>query len=658
MRDNRRKRLLWTWLAGSGLGLLAVVLALALAAGTSVADPGYNPTADASLSNNNADANADVTTNFNVRAGDYNYSAMVAYTPADFYVAGSGDAPIGAKVGTLHAVVTLGLLNQPCGTPMPVDIDLYHCSTNTANTVSFDDQFIDYDANGLPDGCDKYPVFLKTLFPGKTPHARMWGMATVAGLSVSMNIPVFEPGTSLPGVPAAAGYPLVTVLNDPTAPTAPSAITDFCAPLATDIVVWGLSKDNPGTAANESGAKVRANPECGGTYTFSWWTASLRDADGDGLDNSLDTCPFDPNTGVDDNGNGIDDACDTSGLKSTDVDNDGYSNRGDNCPQVANADQQDTDDDDIGDLCDIAGASGIGKGPNTPDGTPVVRTLTKDVNISGPVCVTPTPVEGTPTPGEGTPTPGVAITLATGASAGDTQIVVTDVSGLAVGDLIRIGSGATAEECTITAIDGTTLTLDCTLEFDHAAGEPVEKVSVEPTPTEEPTEFCPPVFPGLYNGRVLIEGVPAASGYQVTASIDGVQWSSTLVSGGRYAMDIPDHMPSTAPCFEGGTIDFAVNGMPCEPSPTWSAGINNVDLSCAPAPPPETPTPETPTPPVTPPATPPATPTVTPVKPPPSGAGGLSGSGPGLPVWGFALAGWAGLSIVAGLGTLLAAKRG
>jgi len=175
-------------------------------------------------------------------------------------------------------------------------------------------------------------------------------------------------------------------------------------------------------------------------------------------------------------------------------------------------------------------------------------------------------------------------------------------------------------------------------------------VAETPTPTEE-AEYCSPVFPGTYNGLVRIDSQPAASGYEVTASIGGVPWGSALVSGGRYAMDIPDHMPTELPCFEGGTITFELNGMTCTASPDadWASGIHNVDLSCAAAPP-VTPTPE-----VTPTLTP--MPTITPTTVPPTGAGGLSGSGPGLPVWAMALAGWAGLTIIAGLGTLVAAKR-
>jgi hypothetical protein len=92
--------------------------------------------------------------------------------------------------------------------------------------------------------------------------------------------------------------------------------------------------------------------------------------------------------------------------------------------------------------------------------------------------------------------------------------------------------------------------------------------------------------------------------------------------------------------------------MTCTPTEDWASGIHNVDLSCAPAAPPVTPT----TPEVTP-TPPPATPPVTPTALPPSGAGGLSGSSPGLPLWAMVLAGCVGLMTVAGLGTLVTVKR-
>jgi hypothetical protein len=94
----------------------------------------------------------------------------------------------------------------------------------------------------------------------------------------------------------------------------------------------------------------------------------MRDADGDGIENDLDTCPFDVNEGDprvpgsgDDDNDGIDNVCDPEpDVANTDQDGDVYLNRGDNCPLVANHDNADADGDDIGDACD--------PNPDTPNG--------------------------------------------------------------------------------------------------------------------------------------------------------------------------------------------------------------------------------------------------------------------------------------------------
>jgi thrombospondin 2/3/4/5 len=110
-----------------------------------------------------------------------------------------------------------------------------------------------------------------------------------------------------------------------------------------------------------------------GTYPFSVFTVGQRDADNDGYQNSLDTCPLVPNAGNptipdngDSDGDGLDSVCDpnddpaNAGAK-LDEDGDGYLNRQDNCPLVANGrdqtdeagrNQQDPDLDSIGTACD------------------------------------------------------------------------------------------------------------------------------------------------------------------------------------------------------------------------------------------------------------------------------------------------------------------
>jgi len=78
------------------------------------------------------------------------------------------------------------------------------------------------------------------------------------------------------------------------------------------------------------------------------------DADGDGICAGADNCALVPNPDqADGDGDGIGDACDECpGSPGGDSDGDGICDDGDNCPVVENADQTDTDGDGLGDLCD------------------------------------------------------------------------------------------------------------------------------------------------------------------------------------------------------------------------------------------------------------------------------------------------------------------
>jgi hypothetical protein len=75
------------------------------------------------------------------------------------------------------------------------------------------------------------------------------------------------------------------------------------------------------------------------------------DADGDGVNDDADLCPFTPNLRQDDDDeDGAGDVCDA--CPAADVDGDGVPDGEDNCPTVANGSQRDRDQDDVGDACD------------------------------------------------------------------------------------------------------------------------------------------------------------------------------------------------------------------------------------------------------------------------------------------------------------------
>jgi hypothetical protein len=218
----------------------------------------------------------------------------------------------------------------------------------------------------------------------------------VAGVPVLLQFLVFEPGThisdDLPDDPN-LGYPSVTLLQnagDPDANPEPGPITDFCTPLTSHNISFGVSEDNVRETPDidESGYPVNINPK-DASITFTTVGVGQRDADLDGLENSLDTCPFDANIGDpripydgDLDFDGLDAACDpnddpeTQGTKS-DQDDDGYQNRQDNCPLAANGEdstnQNDEDEDQIGDACDT--------NPDQPDGELLFEQLTKDITV-------------------------------------------------------------------------------------------------------------------------------------------------------------------------------------------------------------------------------------------------------------------------------------
>jgi hypothetical protein len=112
-----------------------------------------------------------------------------------------------------------------------------------------------------------------------------------------------------------------------------------------------------------------AEPTCMPSREGEYSGINSQDSDGDGINDDEDNCPlvFNPirpmdngvQSDIDNDNQG--DECDPCPLDAdtsnctfdpSDIDNDGYSNVSDNCPYDANPNQEDSDGDEIGDLCD------------------------------------------------------------------------------------------------------------------------------------------------------------------------------------------------------------------------------------------------------------------------------------------------------------------
>ena len=472
---------------------------------------------------------------------DYNFAGLMNFSPT---VPDDTAIPVGAVLGRLGSQPTLALVNNPCGnSQLRVPFTFLKGTTDINDLVypqpygQSNDLAILAGDNPPYDGVQdvkpapavtKYPSFLNAIFDpdwvdfgpdkiagnaddnnGAAPPIKPLFRAVATtpigpagNLWVILQVLVFDKGTKLPNVPAldpAFGYPSVVVLQQSSAsgsatPLAPSAITDFCTPLKTVGVSFGLTHDNPDTLANEGGIPVRTLPAAGAQLTAFGFFTSQRDADGDSYENSLDPCPFHTDTVWNPRGpaeigdsdiffgflapDGIPDSCDPTpnepsagspANQPTDHDGDGFLNRGDNCPLVYNPDQKDTDRDGIGDACDTPGLdagtdcvgptcvpgagrpiptrSVAGKGPDAPDGAEIKCikvgsvTVGGDPNVAFSPCLTDFPGPPTPTPTAtpaATPTP----TPTTTPIPIDTTLTVNP-TGTVSRDGFRVGLGGT-----------------------------------------------------------------------------------------------------------------------------------------------------------------------------------------------------------------------
>ncbi|MCU7846045.1 MAG: thrombospondin type 3 repeat-containing protein [Candidatus Thiodiazotropha sp. (ex Monitilora ramsayi)] len=138
----------------------------------------------------------------------------------------------------------------------------------------------------------------------------------------------------------------------------------------------------------------------GGMLRFLTVGADLTDTDADGIPDTADNCPVDPNPAqTDTDGDGIGDACDPL----TDSDGDGVADTADNCPFDANPGQEDTDGDGIGDVCDPltdSDGDGVADAVDNCPATPNPGQEDDDGDGIGNVC---DPVNDLDTDGDGIP---------------------------------------------------------------------------------------------------------------------------------------------------------------------------------------------------------------------------------------------------------------
>ncbi len=362
----------------------------------------------ASVSDTTPGANRQLTTVYSVPSaitdpeseGNINFAALLTFDPAATMTKGCNITPNGGgfvtahtnggtcltagdSVGTLTSDTTLGTLGSLCFTTFTIVFNFYSValpnnladpdsSTNLAWTQpqGSDNRFSNWGAgspigvgggstiDGTPEATannvfiKNYPQYLLDVFrdAGGTPVVPLavYGAETfVAGTTNVMLFLVifdegqlasaFSPPNPLGRATSNLGFASATTLQDPSAVSAsPSSISAFCATTSTTVLNATV------------GGTPRATNPAAGTHLNLAWAASQRDLDNDGVENALDTCVSQKNTGGSPRHSGnnadgdmLDAVCDPNpgsndGIQFSDS---GWYNTQDTCPLISNPSQ-------------------------------------------------------------------------------------------------------------------------------------------------------------------------------------------------------------------------------------------------------------------------------------------------------------------------------
>ena len=326
MRRVRKLR----YVVGVTLAALAAMLVL-FASGDSVTNAStFGPSHSAEVADTTSKAVSDVTINSLFPSGDTHVNGALNFTflPPEWDVTGGAAIPDGSIVAIANSFANLGAFNAFCGIAgVPVaGLPLIDASTDTTNTVVFEDTdsdgvgevFDDPNTGTLPipnsvlfirEGVVKYPDHLAKMFPAPIPDPlkRYWGYLDIAGNNIAINYVLWSPGDFISrGIPADKGFITMLFLNrvsDPNDPGNPlSALTDFCTSFTASVTLLGTTNTVggnffPNPFAPSAPVVNFQNPSARpGGYDFRDLFVSQRDADDDGIENGLDTCPFTVNT--------------------------------------------------------------------------------------------------------------------------------------------------------------------------------------------------------------------------------------------------------------------------------------------------------------------------------------------------------------------------